>query len=229
MFSGGTEAPIPGSQGLPDPGRREPPAAHPWAVVRVWRWPPATPHLAQDALVRGPKRACGHAGSAHRERDRGLHEGAGGCRSLPPDARGDPWSSGRDTRGVWGAGAGAGPRACHQAAHEGVVLVAGGRAAERVVHPDPGKVARAGTRARHASWRSETSRISAQCVEVRSRPLRIEPRDTGSRSSTSDPGRGGGVDGPYSGGIPGDPVSGWERRPDGRAFSRRALDLQLAP
>ena len=36
--------------------------------------------------------------------------------------------------------------------------------------PRPGKVARAGTRARHASWRSGTSRIGARCAEVRSRP-----------------------------------------------------------
>lgn len=97
MFRGGTEWPI----GSPIPGAEshQQPTLGPWFVsgdgLRL-------PHLAQDALLRGPKRACWHAGAAHRERDRGLHEGAGGSRSLPPDARGDPWSSGRDTTGVWG-------------------------------------------------------------------------------------------------------------------------------
>ena len=77
----------------------------------------------------------------------------------------------RQEYGAQAHGAGAGPSACHRAAQAGVVLVACGRAAERVAHPDRAKVARAGTRARHASWRSGTTRIGARCAEVRSRPL----------------------------------------------------------
>lgn len=162
-----------GRHGCADPGRREPPAGHPWAVVRFCRWPPATspsPRCAGQGSEAGVLACQGLPIGNAIEGSMRVLEAPDRSRRTYAGIRGALVGGIREEYGAQAHVAGAGPSACHRAAQAGVVPVSGGRAAERVAHPRPGKVARAGTRARHASWRSGTSRIGARCAEVRSRP-----------------------------------------------------------